>query len=84
VGAVADIMPSTRKIIHAAMSEISKEYRSQAIGKLLVQKCKSLAKRKKCYRITLESRNDRIDAHNFYKKIGFQQIAQVFEKKLCK
>ena len=61
---------------------ISKEYRSQGIGKLLVQKCESLAKRKKCYRIRLESRNDRIDAHNFYKKIGFQQIARVFEKKL--
>jgi ribosomal protein S18 acetylase RimI-like enzyme len=61
---------------------ISKEYRRQGIGKLLVQKCESLAKRKKCYRIRLESRNDRIDAHNFYKKIGFQQIAQVFEKKL--
>ena len=61
---------------------VSKEYRSQGIGKLLVQKCESLAKRKKCYRIRLESRNDRIDAHNFYKKIGFQQIAWVFEKKL--
>ena len=66
------------------MSVVSKEYRSQGIGKLQVQKCESLAKRKKCYRIRLESRNDRIDAHNFYKKIGFQQIAQVFEKKLCK
>jgi ribosomal protein S18 acetylase RimI-like enzyme len=66
------------------LSVISKEYRSQGIGKLLVQKCESLAKRKKCYRIRLESRNDRIDAHSFYKKIGFQQIAQVFEKKLCK
>jgi ribosomal protein S18 acetylase RimI-like enzyme len=61
---------------------ICKEYRSQGIGKLLVQKCESLAKSKKCYRIRLESRNDRIDAHNFYKKIGFQQIARVFEKKL--
>ena len=63
---------------------VSKEYRSRGTGKLLIQKCQSIAKRKKCYRIRLESRNDRIDSHNFYKKIGFQQIAVVFEKKLGK
>jgi len=63
---------------------VSKEYRSQGTGKLLIQKCESIAKRKKCYRIRLESRNDRIDSHNFYKKMGFQQIALVFEKKLGK
>jgi ribosomal protein S18 acetylase RimI-like enzyme len=61
---------------------VSEEYRSQGIGKLLIQKCESMAKRKKCYRIRLESRNDRIDSHNFYKKIGFQQIALVFEKRM--
>jgi len=59
---------------------VSEEYRSHGIGKLLIQKCESIAKRKKCYRIRLESRNDRIDSHSFYKKIGFQQIALAFEK----
>ncbi len=61
---------------------VSKEYRSQGIGKLLIKKCKSIAKRKRCYRIRLESRNDRTDSHDFYKKIGFRQIALVFEEKL--
>lgn len=61
---------------------VSKEYRNQGTGKLLIQKCESIAKRKKCYRIRLVSRNDRIDSHNFYKKIGFQQIALAFEKRL--
>ena len=61
---------------------VSEEYRNQGIGKLLIQKCESIAKRKKCYRIRLESRNDRIDSHNFYKKIGFQQIALAFEKRM--
>jgi len=61
---------------------VSEEYRSHGIGKLLIQKCESIAKRKKCYRIRLESRNDRIDSHNFYKKIGFQQIALAFEKRM--
>jgi ribosomal protein S18 acetylase RimI-like enzyme len=61
---------------------VSEEYRSHGIGKLLIQRCESIAKRKKCYRIRLESRNDRIDSHNFYKKIGFEQIALAFEKRL--
>ena len=50
---------------------VSEEYRSHGIGKLLVQKCEIIAKRKKCYRIRLESRNDRIDSHNFYKRMSY-------------
>ena len=61
---------------------VSKEYRNQGIGKLLIQRCESISKRKKCYRIRLESRNDRIDSHIFYKKIGFEQIALAFEKRM--
>lgn len=61
---------------------VSKEYRNRGVGKLLIQRCESIAKRKKCYRIRLESRNDRIDSHNFYKKIGFEQIALAFEKRM--
>jgi GNAT superfamily N-acetyltransferase len=63
---------------------ISKDYRRKGIGKLLINRCKVMAKRMKCYRIRLESRNDRIDSHNFYRKIGFHQIALVFEVKLLK
>jgi GNAT superfamily N-acetyltransferase len=61
---------------------VSKEYRRQGIGKLLINRCKVIAKKMKCYRIRLESRNDRIDSHNFYRNVGFQQIALVFEVKL--
>ena len=61
---------------------VSAKYRNHGIGRLLMQKCESIAKRKKCYRIRLESRNDRIDSHNFYKKIGFQQIALTFAKRI--
>jgi GNAT superfamily N-acetyltransferase len=63
---------------------VAEEYRSHGIGKLLIQKCEFIAKRKKCYRIRLESRNDRIDSHKFYKRIGFQQIALTFEKMVLK
>lgn len=61
---------------------VSKKYRNQGIGKLLIQRCESLAKKKKCYRMRLESRNDRIGSHSFYKKIGFQQNALTFEKRI--
>lgn len=61
---------------------VSKEYRSHGIGKKLIQRCEFIAKRKKCYRIRLESRNDRIDSHNFYKKIGYKQISLAFEKRM--
>lgn len=57
-------------------------YRNRGIGKRLVMKCESIARRNKCYRIRLESRNDRTDSHNFYKKIGFSQMALAFQKKL--
>jgi ribosomal protein S18 acetylase RimI-like enzyme len=63
---------------------VAEEYRSHGIGNLLIQKCEFIAKRKKCYRIRLESRNDRIESHNFYKRIGFQQIALTFEKRVLK
>lgn len=63
---------------------VSKEYRNRGIGKLLIQRCESLAKKKKCYRIRLESRNDRIGSHSFYKKIGYEQIALAFEKRMLK
>ena len=61
---------------------VSQEYRNHGVGKLLIQRCESIAKRKKCYRIRLESRNERIDSHNFYKKIGFEQIALAYEKRM--
>ena len=63
---------------------IAEEYRSHGIGKLLIQKCQFITKRKKCYRIRLESRNDRIDSNEFYKKTGFEQIALTFDTTVLK
>lgn len=63
---------------------VSKEYRNQGIGKLLFRKCELIAKGRKCYRIRPESRNDRIQSHNFYKKMGFRQIALVFERRFSR
>jgi len=61
---------------------VSHEYRDKGIGTILLNECESVAKNNNCYRIRLESGNDRIEAHYFYKKLGFKQIAFMFEKRL--
>ncbi len=59
---------------------VGKEYRKKGIGKSLVESCIELGKKKKCYRMRLESGNQRKEAHEFYKKIGFDQSALTFTK----
>lgn len=59
---------------------VGKEYQNKGIGKRLVESCIDFAKKNKCYRIRLESGNQRKEAHNFYRKIGFEQSALTFIK----
>ena len=57
---------------------VVKEYQNQGIGKQLINSCVVLAKKKNCHRIRLESGNQRIESHNFYKHLGFEQYAESF------
>ena len=59
---------------------VTKELRNYGIGKKLIQYCIDLAKKKDCYRIRLESGNQRKNSHKFYKSIGFEQSALSFTK----
>ena len=59
---------------------VTKEFRHSGIGKKMIQHCLDLAKKKDCYRIRLESGNQRKDSHKFYKSIGFEQSALSFTK----
>lgn len=61
---------------------VGKKYRKKGIGKLLIESCIELAKKKKCYRMRLESGNNRKEAHEFYKKLGFDQSALTFTKSI--
>ncbi|WP_445082612.1 GNAT family N-acetyltransferase [Candidatus Nitrosotenuis sp. DW1] len=54
---------------------VSEDHRKSGIGKSLIESCIHTAKKKKCFRIRLESGNQRKGAHLFYKKIGFEQSA---------
>lgn len=57
---------------------VTKEYRNTGIGKKLIEHCILLAKKKDCYRIRLESGNQRKDSHLFYKNLGFEQSSLSF------
>jgi N-acetylglutamate synthase-like GNAT family acetyltransferase len=59
---------------------VTKRNRQAGTGKKLMQYCTELAKQNNCYRIRLESGNQRNDAHEFYKNIGFEQSALSFTK----
>ncbi len=61
---------------------VTKKLRYSGIGKKLMQHCINLAKKKKCYRIRLESGNQRKESHTFYKSIGFEQSALTFTKSI--
>ena len=61
---------------------VSQNYRSQGIGKKLLNFSIKLGKEKKCHRIRLESGNQRIESHKFYKHLGFEDSSIFFTKNL--
>jgi len=61
---------------------VSQNYRSQGIGKKLINSSIEIGKEKKCHRIRLESGNQRIESHKFYKHLGFEDSSIFFTKNL--
>ena len=57
---------------------VAKDHRRSGVGKLLIDSCVEIAKKKNCFRIRLESGNQRSQAHKFYKKTGFEQPAKTY------
>jgi ribosomal protein S18 acetylase RimI-like enzyme len=57
---------------------VTKDKQSQGIGNKLISNCIAIAKKKNCYRIRLESGNERKESHQFYKNLGFKQHALSF------
>jgi GNAT superfamily N-acetyltransferase len=54
--------------------------RSQGIGSLLLAEIDRRARAAGCYRVQLTSRNEREDAHRFYRREGYSQNSQGFKK----
>ena len=59
---------------------VTEKFRYSGVGKKMIQYCIDIAKKKGCYRIRLESGNQRKESHIFYKSIGFEQSALSFTK----
>jgi len=61
---------------------VSQNYHSNGIGKKLINSSIEFGKEKKCHRIRLESGNQRIESHKFYKRLGFETSSIFFTKDL--
>jgi len=61
---------------------VLQNYRSKGIGKKLINSSIEFGKEKKCHRIRLESGNQRIESHKFYKHLGFENSSVFFTKNL--
>ncbi len=57
---------------------VDQEYRNKGIGKELLKKCISIAKREKCWRIRLETGLSRKPAQRFYKMMQMEPFALAF------
>ncbi|MCE2497390.1 MAG: GNAT family N-acetyltransferase [Nitrosopumilaceae archaeon] len=53
--------------------------RGRGIGRALAEECMRIAGTRGCHRIRLESGNQRMDSHDFYRHLGFSQQALSFE-----
>ena len=51
---------------------VAKKHQNKGIGKNMINSCITIAKHKECYRIRLESGNQRKDSHKFYMYLGFK------------
>ena len=50
---------------------ILQKYQNKGIGRKIITECIRNAKIKNCHKIRLESGNQRIESHGFYKHLGF-------------
>jgi GNAT superfamily N-acetyltransferase len=61
---------------------VDKAFRGKSIGTNLIKTASEVAKKRECKKIELDSAFHRKRAHNFYKKIGFENRAYLFSKNL--
>lgn len=61
---------------------VAEECQGQGIGRELINACIRLGVERGCFRIRLESGHHRTGAHQFYRRLEFEQSALTFEKYL--
>lgn len=65
----------TRQELYIPELVVAKKYRRLGVGKMLIESCIGIAKKKNCFRMRLESGKQRKGAHKFYPSLGFEQSA---------
>ena len=61
---------------------VRSDHRGRGVGGALIDYAEDFARRKGCYRVQLTSRHERVDAHRFYARHGYEPVAQGFKKSL--
>jgi GNAT superfamily N-acetyltransferase len=59
------------------------DQRGRGVGAALLAHAEDFARDRGCYRVQLASRNERLDAHRFYRAHGYHQNSQGFKKPLA-
>jgi GNAT superfamily N-acetyltransferase len=58
------------------------DQRGRGVGAALLAHAEAFAADRGCYRVQLTSRNERLDAHRFYRAQGYELTSQGFKKLL--
>jgi GNAT superfamily N-acetyltransferase len=61
---------------------IKQEFRGNGLGKEIVEQVIKEAKELGCYKIISQSRYERLNVHDFYKKLGFKEHGKNFRMDL--
>lgn len=69
-------------IAHIDEIIVDQAYRGRGIGTALMKKAFAIAGKRGCSRIELDSAFHRKRAHSFYERLGFENRAYVFSRKL--
>jgi len=57
---------------------VSEQYRRRGIGAALIVEALERAKQAHCYKVQLLSAKYRVEAHDFYRSLGFEAVAEGF------
>lgn len=75
-----DYIFAVNKIGRITSIVVNSEERGRGTGKLLIHKAEELAKATGCNKLELTSNNRRIEAHQFYERMGFEATSTRFVK----
>jgi len=69
-----------KPVLYIDSMVVKEAYRSQGIGRKMMEEVEVIAKERGCNSIELTSNKKRMRAHRFYRKLGFVETSLKFEK----